>query len=359
MKSAIPSHGKLDGVQFGRAIAACFVVFYHTGRMLMLPQYTGHGSLGKDIFAFGNAGVDFFFTLSGFIIFYVHQSDINQPLRLRHYIGRRITRIYPMYWAVTAVVIALAALKHDWVSLNAVNLAKSILLLPGLGDPLLGVGWTLQHEVLFYAVFALAIVSRPAGIFVGAIWLGFVVVEIFYPVHGRLLGFIRDPYHLDFAFGILAAIAAKKWQSSHSWLAALLGIVVFGATAALVDRHVWIDKQLSCRLLFGIASAFVLFGVSVSELRGQIGFPRWMSYLGAASYSIYLVHTLAIGFLAHGVFHFSAARESPNLVFFGVALLAIAIGCAAYQFIQVPLQAAIRRPHRFRRSRELSPAIPK
>ena len=83
---------KLIGIQLGRAVAAILVVLYHGGRVL--PQYVGPIDAAK-YFTFGNAGVDFFFALSGFIIFYVHQQDINSPARLGHYLFRRTTRVYP------------------------------------------------------------------------------------------------------------------------------------------------------------------------------------------------------------------------------------------------------------------------
>ena len=67
--------GKLIGVQAARGIAALFVVLYHTGRMLSLEQYVGRDPWGG-LFHFGHAGVDFFFVLSGFIIYYVHHKDI-------------------------------------------------------------------------------------------------------------------------------------------------------------------------------------------------------------------------------------------------------------------------------------------
>ena len=54
------------------------------------------GNIGSaHLFAFGNAGVDFFFVLSGFIIYYVHHSDINQPNRVGRYLFRRFTLHLP------------------------------------------------------------------------------------------------------------------------------------------------------------------------------------------------------------------------------------------------------------------------
>jgi peptidoglycan/LPS O-acetylase OafA/YrhL len=334
---------KLVGIQFGRAIAACLVVLFHSGRMLTLPQYVGHDFLAKQIFTFGNAGVDFFFVLSGFVIFYVHQRDIGRPGRLFHYVWRRVTRIYPMYWAVTALIIAMAIAKSDWAALAIHHIVMSVLLLPDYQNPLLDVGWTLTHEVLFYGVFAVAILSRRLGIFLGLIWLGLVVAGLFEPSSSMLLRFAADPYHFEFAFGILAALATNRFQSPRAWIVALAGVILFAATAGLVDWHTLGSAETICRILFGVASGLTLYGVSVSEKLGQIRFPNWAAYLGAASYSIYLVHTIIVGFAARIIFKIPVAHDLPNIACLLAAAIAIAAGCVAYRFVENPLQRAVRQ----------------
>ena len=54
------------------------------------------------LFLFAHAGVDFFFVLSGFIIYRVHRGDIGSPHRLSRYAWRRFVRIYPTYWIILA-----------------------------------------------------------------------------------------------------------------------------------------------------------------------------------------------------------------------------------------------------------------
>ncbi len=64
------------------------------------------------LFAFGHAGVDFFFVLSGFIILHVHAGDIGRPVRLGHYLQRRFTRVYPFYWVVFLLALLAMGLRH-------------------------------------------------------------------------------------------------------------------------------------------------------------------------------------------------------------------------------------------------------
>jgi len=135
-----------------------------------------------------------------------------------------------MYWAATAVIIALAILKREWTGLNLANFIYSVFLLPGRGA-LFSVGWRLQHEMLFYLVFAIAIFSRAGSIVAGLVWLGLVVARLFGVKGGPLLDFVNSPYHVEFALGIFAAVAAKKWQTPQAWLVAFLGLIIFSVTA--------------------------------------------------------------------------------------------------------------------------------
>jgi peptidoglycan/LPS O-acetylase OafA/YrhL len=129
---------RLLSIQAARGIAALLVVFYHAGRMIALPQYTGYIPL-SGFFNFGHAGVDFFFVLSGFIIYFVHHEDIGRSDRLQRYAWRRATRIYPIYWIVTALVLV-ASMVHP-ERLDFAHIGKSLLLFPEDDDPIVGVAW--------------------------------------------------------------------------------------------------------------------------------------------------------------------------------------------------------------------------
>lgn len=62
-------NNKLFSLQYLRGIAAFFVVLYHA--TVLFKKYYNYDYL-FDLFNTGYMGVDVFFILSGFIIFYVH-----------------------------------------------------------------------------------------------------------------------------------------------------------------------------------------------------------------------------------------------------------------------------------------------
>ena len=89
----IQKHAELLGLQALRGLAALLVVAHHTAGTLARAKYGGHELVGGLLFPLGRAGVDLFFVLSGFIIYYVHHADIACPDRFRNYAVRRLSRI--------------------------------------------------------------------------------------------------------------------------------------------------------------------------------------------------------------------------------------------------------------------------
>ena len=92
----------IHSLQVYRGFAAILVVLYHASHNL--SGYFNSTAL-SDFFAFGHAGVSFFFVLSGFIIFEIHRGDIGRPQQVKSYLYKRITRIYPAYWLVTLALV--------------------------------------------------------------------------------------------------------------------------------------------------------------------------------------------------------------------------------------------------------------
>lgn len=344
---ALGKPGKLEGIQFCRGLAAILVVFYHAGRMLSLPQYIGHIALGG-IFNFGNAGVDFFFTLSGFIIYFVHHRDIGNIQRLPRYVWNRATRIYPIYWFVTLIVVAMLFAKHDAQSLAFEHVIASWFLLPSNEWPILGVGWTLVHEVFFYTTFALAITSRFAARLVTALWAALIVTGFIWQPASPMIAFFVSPYHVQFALGALTAYFVLRGNVSMPSTYIFAGINIFVICAVGIDGGYVTYNPAFMRLLFGIASALVIFGTAKAEMQGSLSVSKSASFLGAASYSIYLLHVIAVGVLAKALGYAALEQRYPNLSLVVISIAAIAMGCILYATVEQPVMRAAKSLSRSR-----------
>ena len=142
----------------GKAIAAILVLLYHLGIAISSDKYFGIGGF-QTPFSFGNAGVEFFFVLSGFIIYFAHKQDLSQTGKLGIYAVKRFTRIYPTYWLIFLAVCLMAmpfpalraTIPHQFSSL-----IKALLLIPqdkaivgGTGAPVLIVAWRFSTRCYF------------------------------------------------------------------------------------------------------------------------------------------------------------------------------------------------------------------
>jgi peptidoglycan/LPS O-acetylase OafA/YrhL len=326
---------KLLGIQFCRGIAATLVVLYHAGRMLALPQYAGHVPL-NGVFNFGNSGVDFFFVLSGFIIYFVHRGDIGRPERLLSYIYSRATRIYPPYWFVTGIVVAIAFAKRDTGSPDPLHLILSLLLVPQPIEPVLQVGWTLVCEMLFYIGFAIAIGARFAGRVVLLIWLVLILASLAFGVHLPVSNTIAS-YQIQFAMGMLAAFALEKWRFPWPTMVAIGGVALFAEAAYLLDTGSLAYQSAAVRVLLGMASMLVIHGVARLEIDGRIKVGAAAAFLGSASYSIYLIHTIAIGFVLSRFAPAGVLSAWPGAMLMLVAVLAVGGGGLLYISVEKPM----------------------
>src|SRR3990167_499256 len=161
---------KFENIQALRAIAAMMVVFFHIAGLEM--RYFHCMALSPYFTDLGNAGVDIFFVISGFIMVQVTQGKFQNKFEINKFFLNRIKRIYPLYWfysllVVLAIFIYPHISSHKW---SVDGLIKSFLLIPQQGDPYLIVGWTLIHEMYFYITMIL-LLCAPEKFFVSLLWI--------------------------------------------------------------------------------------------------------------------------------------------------------------------------------------------
>jgi len=288
-------------VQTGRALAALLVVLFHLGMIFEDPRYF-NVPWAATPFQFGEAGVEFFFVLSGFIIASAHAGDISRPSRLIPYLQRRMIRIYPPYWIVFALVCLLslpvesmrAALPTD-----SATLARAWMLFPqgdavvrGTGSPVLVVAWTLRYEILFYLFFALFIVDLRLGLCAAVAYaLAFATLR-HQPGTGFPLTFLLNPCVWLFGMGIAVARirdGAMRFPFRPMVWLALASIAFVGF--AMNRAHDWIPLGDWNVYGLGIASSVAILAAVAAEDAGiNLSGGRAFQLIGAASYVLYLIH---------------------------------------------------------------------
>ena len=335
------SPGRLYGIETGRGVAASMVVLYHVSRHLDLAF---GAKLLKGIFQFGHAGVDFFFVISGFIILFIHFGDVGKPARLAHYLERRFTRLMPTYLVALSLTLALRLMgSHDAPSLA--DLAWSASLLPSHHEPILNIAWTLQFEVLFYAVFCILILSRTAGLIALAVWLAGTLWASATSFNATWLpAQFYGAYDLEFFLGMTVAYLLRTRTIPHPRGVLASGLLLFAVACALEDFGLLNGYSDIARLAYGIPAAIIVLGIAESDRQDLLRVPQGLRKIGSASYSIYLFQFIFIGVAWQMLLVTGLDQRIPLLVTFAILVIA-AIGGGVFMShtVEYPLMRAVRR----------------
>lgn len=322
----------LYGIQYLRAFAALAVVVFHAAERTGLH------------FAIGAAGVDVFFVVSGFIMMAISDRRPMQPVA---FLRDRLLRIAPSYWIVTSIMIAGAAAGlFPNLKLDIAHALGSFLFIPvpspntGHLWPVLVQGWTLNYEIFFYAVFALALLVRPSFRLTAltAVLALLVLTGMSIQSQNILAAFYTQPLLLEFAAG---AFLAKLWKSGTlpSPLIGVLLVVLSIGGFAMIHLLKLEFGAFNC----GPLAVLLVLGMLAIENAGKLPSSPIATYIGNASYSIYLWHTLALSVVVKA--GMVLGLPGPLIAAAGIAAGTIA-GVIGYECVEKPIQGIIkgRRP---------------
>jgi len=350
--TAKPVKQKLESLQVGRGVAAFMVLLFHSQ---VLMRVVHPDSVFARMFGFGRTGVDFFFVLSGFLMVYVHRRDFGLPRRLGPYAYKRLTRIYPVYWVLCAVLIPIVVLAPSVVQnqgkTTLAALLMSVFLVPHEGARLIGITWSLEYEVMFYLAFAAFFLSVRFGLACFAAWfLAIAGAAIWGParlnnfgvprIEPFILGFVLNLHVGEFILGMVAAWLVQRGTRLRAprvlLVAALLAAAAFAAYEA---NFLPADQTLrSVTVTYGVLAAIIVFAVVQTELRYAVRIPRWLTLLGAASYAIYLTHYLVVAFAVVVAKHWPAMVAIPAPALLLVLLpVGLAPGIVLHMLVERPL----------------------
>lgn len=301
-----------------RAVAACAVVYSHAysraerawaihiGRSIVdgIPAVT----------ELGHFGVDLFFILSGFLMVRLHRDGFGRPGMCTEFFIRRLMRIVPIYWLLTTVGAALLFCApqifsyHKGIEWPWLLGCYSFIPWPmsdGFSSPLLGAGWTLDYEMYFYALFAIALSFRGGLRLLGcALTVSAIAGTVIIPRY-PWLQLLTSPLLMEFVFGALIALYSSRVQPARqaAWGMLVLAIVLIAVGGAAYAHF----PPAAIRAEPADWTRVWAWGVPASLLLActlwlDCGCRSWagkaLVTVGDASYSIYLFQIFALPALA-------------------------------------------------------------
>lgn len=341
----------LNNLQYLRGIAALLVTVGHT-LQLFAEKISPIDSAILNVFAqCGAVGVDIFFVISGFIMFYISPPDTIGPRATGQFWLRRLIRVMPLYWVMTTIVLCfyLTGIPRSEIDLGFDYIVRSYLLLPveslrGIIEPIMPVGWTLMYEMYFYFCFGLLLLvpgrMRVAAISIGMLLLvslglltpGWKDGNVFFAVYS-------SPLLLEFLFGVWIARAYQSGLRIPTALGWALMVVGFLILLPSFD-----GVELTRSLISGIPAAAIVLGAVMlhKNQRPDARVIGPLKTLGDVSYSLYLGHPVML----FGISFATRYITSTSDVVFAlgcIAALAVQIGFAvfAFRWLERPMTDAL------------------
>jgi exopolysaccharide production protein ExoZ len=299
----------LLSIQYLRAVAALAVVLFHAQSGIVI----------------GQAGVDVFFVISGFVMWTVTAKPVGPGEFLMH----RLVRIVPLYWIATVLMAA-----H--LQASFADTIRSLLFWPyrnSVGEvwPVLVQGWTLNFEMFFYVAFAASLLL-PRKFQLTSLTAALGVLATFGLLYGdrpATLWTWANPLHLEFLAG---AWISEAWLRGGV-LSRRAGVAMLLVSLAGFAISAFGTTPESGRFIIWGLPAVLLVAAAVS-IESSRGWPEiaLLRLLGDASYSIYLFYPFVLVTAQKLV-----AGAPPLIAVAATVTVCACLGVATFTFIEKPL----------------------
>ena len=359
----------LDGL---RAVAVVLTILFHA--WWGIPG-VGVPAQDAELFPinYARTGVHLFFVLSGFLLFLPYARWIfglqQRPSSAKFYL-RRVLRVGPAYWACL-LVLSLSGLSDPAV---VKDIVVHILFLSNAFQHSIysinGVFWTMAIEVQFYVFLPLIALLMWRISFLGLrIALPLVVLGLFGV--SSVVGYMDTHHHIH-------SLTVSTFLTGETSLLHWLDVFGDGIVCGLL--YVYITQVAQCKpdalypvailsfatgitilllitfaprmhalqikgILIGMCYAAILFGLLFGPSMMRRPFASVpLRFVGLISYSMYLWHTIVIGWIEPHLTSFSPHMR-VTLGFILGFLLSIPVAYLSYQLTERPFFAARKRAH--------------
>ncbi|NML13059.1 acyltransferase [Sphingobium sp. AR-3-1] len=260
----------------------------------------------ESIRTFGNAGdplsypwavgVDIFFAISGFVMAITAADKAGSLGNAKVFLYRRLVRIVPIYWIFTTLAVVMLFAAHKGISVSEVVSSYAFILwsdgpIDNRATPVLSIGWTINHEMMFYLFFGLtmllprkySLTALVVALSLMMISHGFITKE-----HSTLYTW-TNPIIGEFLVGVGLGQIYKRGVRIRPIFAVIVTFVCLIFLGLLPEVYDW-------RPLAWGAPASIIVAMIVLSSDISIDHPlnRMMKLGGDASYSIYLSHIFTL-----------------------------------------------------------------
>lgn len=319
----------LDGM---RGILACTVMLFHLGLNGAIARAT-HGLVPAGAW---NLCVDFFFILSGFVLFL--SLDRTRP-RLGRYFIKRLRRLAPVFWIGSLAMLVLLG-THFPLKVVAANFLIVHSLFKGLVPRLTffsldNPGWSVPFELFLPALLlpllpSLVTIGRRSAATIVGLFLALAAIFAVALALGHDIALARAAFGLGLgmALGRLSQLVPAPPPRPY------LVLSLFALAIAVMALGI---KAPALAALFPLLSiGCVFFGTRTRTFLSTAPFQA----VGRWSYSIYLLHIPMLALVRRTIGNVDGSAVLKLVV----VVATIAVAALVYRFIEEPLMQGPERP---------------
>jgi peptidoglycan/LPS O-acetylase OafA/YrhL len=201
--------------------------------------------------------------------------------------------------------------------------------------------------MFFYALFGLliALPRRTVVMVIGALFCVLIAIRLLGPPLPNPFQTWFNPIIIEFVFGMLIALAYRDGVRIPVWAARTLaaaGLAVFAWSWS--QGHFFGPDSVLRVFAWGLPALAIVGAFALSETPVAANlFWRVCGFLGDASYSLYLVHTLAVGVPVMVLGRFIAPASAPWFYLVAILIAAIVPALLVHVYLEKPLTQALQR----------------
>ncbi|MDP4552611.1 acyltransferase [Alkalihalobacillus macyae] len=330
------NNNKLSLVQISRAIAIFFVLIGHANGLF-------YNMFDYDWFNISQwnrtGGVDFFFVVSGFMIYYLYFKNRGNQLKAKDFLIKRLIRIFPLYWLMLFATIALLYLFPGAHSENTLTLAVFLQnLLLFTTNPLLDVTWSLSYILFFYLVFTSYLLRPKIMKYVIIIWLSSILLT---QLISDSNSFLLSVNHIEIYLGCLAAYLVTNIKVRFERTLLLVGLNGF---LFLWLNNIYFFLEFNLLFLYSVFSMMIILGITAMDLQKKRKIPKHLSLLGDASYSVYICHGPIIQFFLLLLSKFRFYEKTGHFIYMSIIICLTTLTCIGiYLLVERPMTKFLRK----------------
>lgn len=335
-------------IQALRAIAAVLVMCFHF-KSYINQSFPG---VGDRLFKGGEIGVDLFFLISGFIIYYITRDDNKGAESAKIFFIKRFCRVFPPYFVITLFVAGNTI--ESWT-----ETLKSLLFIPlyvydkapWFGVAKLFVGWTLNYEFLFYTLFALCMLFKQKKVIILTV---LIIAVVSVPAYFNGMGIsASNNYHYPGYLAILTNSLMFEFLIGcfTAWLvinnkivySKTISYLLITASAVLFMITILMHSSAIGGLGYILASFVLLFSLTNHEIQYDLNVPLPVLATGKISFSLYLVHYRAKSVLGKVLNHTQHSTYTGVIMFILSVILSFVFAAFSYYLLEKKLSTRLKK----------------